>query len=65
MCWFRKELEMPNSRVIQMQGSESGGVGTVQLRASGERAAGAFGVSRVEPMVGGLAAETALVLSSE
>ena len=28
------------------------------LKASGERAAGAFGVSRVEPMVGGLAAET-------
>lgn len=52
MCWFRKELEMPNSRVIQMQGSEGGGVGKVQLRAGGERAAGAFGVSRVEPMVG-------------
>lgn len=52
MCWFRKELEMPNSRVIQMQGSAGGGVGKVQLTAGGERAAGAFGVSRVEPMVG-------------
>jgi len=58
MCWFRKELEMPNSRVIQMQGSEGGGVGKVQLRASGERAAGALVCPGWNRWWGGLAAET-------
>lgn len=36
MCWFRKELEMPNSRVIQMHGSEGGGVGKVVKSQWGE-----------------------------
>ena len=43
MCWFRKELEMPNSRVIQMQGSEGGGVGRSLWCVQGGTDGGGFG----------------------